>query len=135
MEKLNEKEGLDMKKIKTKNIKIIAMSDKEYAGHLNEIYEKVKRRKAKKEERIVLASITDLNKIITPERYRLICTIRKEKPKSINTLAKLLGRDRANVYRDLKYLEGLGLISLEEHRLVTTPIFNYEKILVEIPVA
>jgi predicted transcriptional regulator len=121
-----------MGRFKVKNIEIVAMSDKEYGKHLNDLYKKVKNRKAKSEERIVLTSISDLNKIITPARLRLIRTIKKKNPKSISVLAKLLGRDRANVYRDLKYLEGLGLISLEQHKLETTPIFNFEKIHVEI---
>ena len=124
-----------MGRFKVKNIEIVAMSDKEYGKHLNDIYKKVKNRKTKAEERIVLTSISDLNKIITPARLRLIRTIKKKNPKSISVLAKLLGRDRANVYRDLKYLEGLGLISLEQHKLETTPIFNFEKIHVEISVS
>jgi len=124
-----------MGRFKVKNIEIIAMSDKEYGKHLNDMYKKVKNRKAKSEERIVLTSISDLNKILTPARIRLIRTIKKKNPRSISVLAKLLGRDRANVYRDLKYLEGLGLISLEQHKLETTPIFNFEKIHVEISVS
>ena len=124
-----------MGRFKVKNIEIVAMSDKEYGKHLNDMYEKVKSRKAKSEERIVLTSISDLNKILTPARLKLIRTIKKKNPKSISILAKLLGRDRANVYRDLKYLEGLGLISLEQHKLETTPIFNFEKIHVEISVS
>jgi len=123
-----------MEQIKVKNIEIVAMDDKDYAVHLDEIYKKVKERKGQSEERIVLHSISDLNKILTPQRYRLICMLKKKKPRSINILAKLLGRDRANVQRDLKYLEGLGLVSLEEHKLETTPTFNFEKILVEISV-
>jgi predicted transcriptional regulator len=124
-----------MGRFKVKNIEIVAMSDKEYGKHLNDLYKKVKNRKAKKEERIVLTSISDLNKILTPERLRLIRTIKKKNPKSISILAKLLERDRANVFRDLKYLEGLGLISLEQHKMETTPIFNFEKIHVEISIS
>jgi len=124
-----------MGRFKVKNIEIVAMSDKEYGKHLNDLYKKVKDRKTKSEERIVLTSISDLNKILTPARLKLIRTIKKKNPKSISILAKLLGRDRANVYRDLKYLEGLGLISLEQHKLETTPIFNFEKIHVEISVS
>ena len=124
-----------MGRFKVKNIEIVAMSDKEYGKHLNDLYKKVKNRKTKSEERIVLTSISDLNKIITPARLKLIRTIKKKNPKSISVLAKLLGRDRANVYRDHKYLEGLGLISLEVHKLETTPIFNFEKIHVEISVS
>ena len=124
-----------MGRFKVKNIEIIAMSDKEYGKHLNDMYNKVKNRMAKSEERIVLTSISDLNKILTPARLRLIRTIRKKNPKSISILAKLLGRDRANVYRDLKYLEGLGLISLKKHKMETTPIFDFEKIHVEISIS
>ena len=124
-----------MGRFKVKNIEIVAIFDKEYGKHLNDMYNKVKNRKIKSEERIVLTSISDLNKILTPARLRLIRTIKKKNPRSISVLAKLLGRDRANVYRDLKYLEGLGLIFLEEHKMETTPIFDFEKIHVEISIS
>ena len=124
-----------MGRFKVKNIEIVAMSDKEYGKHLNDMYNKAKNRKVKSEERIVLTSISDLNKILTPARLELIRTIKKKNPRSISVLAKLLGRDRANVYRDLKYLEGLGLIFLEEHKMETTPIFDFEKIHVEISIS
>ena len=93
-----------MGRFKVKNIEIVAMSDKEYGKHLNDLYKKVKNRKAKKEERIVLTSISDLNKILTPERLRLIRTIKKKNPKSISILAKLLERDRANLQAAREYL-------------------------------
>ncbi len=124
-----------MGRFKVKNIEIVAMSDKEYGKHLNNLYKKVKDRKTKSVERIVLTSISDLNKILTPARLKLIRTIKKKNPRSISVLAKLLGRDRANVYRNLKYLEGLGLISLEQHKMETTPIFDFEKIHVEISIS
>ena len=43
-----------MGRFKVKNIEIIAMSDKEYGKHLNDQSNKVKNRKAKSEELIIL---------------------------------------------------------------------------------
>ena len=43
-----------MGRIRVKNIEIVAMSEKEYEKHLNDIYKKVKKRDAKKQPKHTL---------------------------------------------------------------------------------
>ncbi|MBS3145428.1 hypothetical protein J4414_01360 [Candidatus Woesearchaeota archaeon] len=69
------------------------------------------------------------SKVFSPERIRLIFTIRNEKIHSISGLAKELERPFESVDRDIKYLEGLGLIKLRKKEKAKIPIverrFNF----------
>jgi predicted transcriptional regulator len=52
-------------------------------------------------------------------------------------LAKMLKRDVKNTFDDIQFLANVGLIELKktkEGRERNTPIVNYDKILLEIPV-
>ncbi len=55
-----------------------------------------------------------LGKAITGARIELMNVIRLSKPKSIQELARLVGRDFKNVYNDVKFLHQFGLIDLKE---------------------
>ena len=55
-----------------------------------------------------------LGRVITPARLELLSMIRKEKPKSIQELSRLLKRDFKNVYQDVKALADAGLLELKE---------------------
>ena len=57
-----------------------------------------------------------LSKIITPERLRLLKTIRSERPTSVSQLARYLKRAQANVYKDVQFLAQLGIVTLKTHR-------------------
>lgn len=52
-------------------------------------------------------------KVFSPARLRLILRIKRNKLDNIYQLAKELGRRYEAVYRDVKYLEGLGLIKVK----------------------
>jgi predicted transcriptional regulator len=56
--------------------------------------------------------LTWLSKIFSPERMRLIQVVRKQKPKSILELAKILDRAQSNVQRDISELVELGILNL-----------------------
>ncbi len=49
---------------------------------------------------------------------RLILRVRKNNVKNIYQLAKELGRRYEAVYRDLKYLEGMGIIKLKKKQTI-----------------
>jgi len=55
-------------------------------------------------------------KVLSPERVRIIQTIRDQKPASIRQLAKLLDRAQQNVQKDVQELAGLGIIELKRMR-------------------
>jgi len=63
---------------------------------------------------IIVRSINDLNSILTPERVKVLQTIRESAPQSISELAFLPGRDRRNVIHDLTYLKGSGFVDFED---------------------
>jgi predicted transcriptional regulator len=51
-------------------------------------------------------------KIFSSERLRIIHTIRESKPDSVSALASTLGREQANVHRDVHFLAELGILEL-----------------------
>jgi predicted transcriptional regulator len=57
-----------------------------------------------------------LSKIFSPERLRLIQTIRYQKPESIYQLAKMLGRASSNVQKDIHELAEYGIVELKKRR-------------------
>jgi predicted transcriptional regulator len=71
-----------------------------------------------------------LGKVVTGARLELIAVARKSKPKSIQELARIVGRDFKNVYHDVKLLVNFGLLSLDEGgpRKSSTPIAKYSEI-------
>ena len=79
-----------------------------------------------------------MRKVLTEERLRILKIIKKYHPGSIYELAKILKRDTKNVSDDVHYLAELALIEIEKGksngREKTTPVVNYDKILLEIPV-
>jgi len=118
--------------MRLKNIEILVMNDKQYSKHLKDIVKSGK----KSTNKIVLSRYEDLTKILTKERIRMLRIIHSEKPKSISELAKLLNRDRRNVLADLNYLEGFGLVEIEEtekEKIYTKiPIVNFDELLVRL---
>lgn len=55
-------------------------------------------------------------KVLSVERLKLLRAIKKDKPSSVNQLAKLLGRSQQNVHKDVHYLAELGIIDLKKTR-------------------
>ncbi len=77
-----------------------------------------------------------VRKVLTPERIRIISMIKEKKPKSIYELAKMLGRNRSSVMRDLKHLTTLGLVEFDDsgRRNRKRPVVKYEEINIVIPI-
>jgi predicted transcriptional regulator len=71
----------------------------------------IDRRKA---EKTMIITPEVFVKIFSPQRVRLILRIEKNKLNNIYQLAKELNRKYEAVYRDIKYLEGMGIIKLKE---------------------
>ncbi|MBU1198686.1 MAG: ArsR family transcriptional regulator [Nanoarchaeota archaeon] len=62
-----------------------------------------------------------LIQIFTKKRIELIKYINKYKPKSVQELANLTHRKKQAVDRDLKMLEGLGLLTMNKNGRKATP--------------
>jgi len=81
----------------------------------------------KKAEKTLIITPEVFAKIFSPQRIKLMLAIKRNKIKNIYQLAKQLERKYEAVYRDIKLLEGLGLITLktkEKQRIpcLETPI-------------
>ena len=62
------------------------------------------------EFRITFEDPADLLRVLSAERLRVLYAIRKKTKPTISGLAIILKRDRRAVSRDVKLLEGLGLL-------------------------
>ncbi|MBI5196517.1 MAG: ArsR family transcriptional regulator [Nitrospirae bacterium] len=124
--------------MKIRNIKISIKSDDELFNEVKEVCGKLERgEKVKKHEGISFESIEAMRKVLTEERLKILKTIKKDHPRSIYELAKMLHRDIKNTFNDVQFLAQAGLIELKkikDGRERTTPRVNYDKILLEIPV-
>lgn len=65
---------------------------------------------------LTFPDISGLAKIFSPERVRLIMTVRDMKPESIYQLAKLLDRVPGNVKKDVDELAAFGILELKKKR-------------------
>ena len=68
----------------------------------------------KKAEKTIIVTPETFAKIFSPEKIKLMLKVKRENPESIYQLAKELDRKYESVYRDIKLLEGFGIIKLTE---------------------
>ena len=61
--------------------------------------------KKKKDDVIYFSSFDDMNKVLTSGRLSIIEAIKEYSPESVYELAKVLGKDQANLNKDIKILE------------------------------
>jgi len=124
--------------MKVKNIKVAIKSDEDIFKEVKDVVEKIERgEKVKKHEGISFDSIDAMRKVLTEERLKVLRVIKKEHPESIYELAKKLNRDIKNTFNDVQFLAEAGLLELKktkDGREKTTPLVNYDKIMLEIPV-
>ena len=124
--------------MKVKNIKIAMKSEDELFQEVKNVWDKTEKgEKLKRHEGLYFENLKAMRKVLTENRLRMLKVIRKEHPSSIYELAKFLKRDVKNTFDDIHFLADIGLIELrktKEGRERNTPVVNYEKILLEIPV-
>jgi len=124
--------------MRVKNIKIAVRSEDELFQEVKGVWEKVEKgEKVKKHEGLYFENLEAMRKVLTENRLKILKTVRKEHPSSIYELAKFLKRDVKNTFDDIQCLADIGLGELKktkEGRGRNTPIVNYEKIILEIPV-
>ncbi len=63
-------------------------------------------------DELVCDSMDAMLKIMSKARFEVFTAVVEGKPDSLYELAEILGKDHANVLRDVKSLESLGLIKL-----------------------
>ena len=124
--------------MRVKNIKVAIKSEDELFKEVKETWEKVEKgEKVAKHEGLYFENLEAIRKVLTENRLKILKIVKKEHPSSIYELAKMLKRDVKNTFDDIQFLANVGLIELKktkEGRERNTPIVNYDKILLEIPV-
>jgi len=81
----------------------------------------------KKAEKTIVMTPEIFAKVFSPQRVKMILRIEKNRIKNIYQLAKILGRKYEAVHRDIKLLEGFGIIKLKKKDREVKP-FIEEKI-------
>lgn len=66
------------------------------------------------QDSIACKSVEDMVKLMTKTRFQVFTAIVEQAPDSLTELAKILDKDLANIQRDVRVLESLGLVELEK---------------------
>jgi len=80
-------------------------------------------------------SFEAFRKALTPKRLELLHVIKRQKPSSINELARMAKRDVKNIADDVNYLEQIGLIEKRETASKTAPVVAYDRVKLEMEIA
>ncbi|MEK6843430.1 MAG: ArsR family transcriptional regulator [Candidatus Micrarchaeota archaeon] len=129
-------------KFVAKDVQIEIMSLDDFARRADAKIKQIKEGKTAEFEgkKLVFPSLDILRKVLTPKRIQMLRVIRANNPSSIYELAKLLKKDRRNVLKDLRYLEGTGLIEVKKdskpksERRNLIPTVSFSRIVVGIPI-
>lgn len=82
------------------------------------------------DEALILSlSDEEMTQIFTKKRLEIIRTIKRKHPKTMSELANTVKRELAAVNRDLKILEGLGIVKLERKGRKVKPLID-KKVLI-----
>ena len=92
------------------NIKIVK-SINEYNKGLNE---RIEKGLIKKPESGMVMTPETFSKVFSPERIKLLQRIYRNKINNIYQLARELGKPYEVVFRNIKYLEGIGLVKITD---------------------
>jgi len=79
-------------------------------------------------------NVTDeqLQRLTSSKNVELLRAVSEHDPGSINELAEVLDRDYKEVHRNVKKLEGIGVVELEEDGRAKKPVFGYDEIDIQI---
>lgn len=105
--------------MKARKFKIKIQSLEGFKEDFRKAWKAAERGKNWEEEYDLVLNFQDassLSRVFSPERIRIIQTIRDQKPASIRELARLLKRAQPNVQKDVQDLAGLGVLELKRAR-------------------
>jgi len=85
------------------------------------------------EQTLTFPSVEKLFKILTPARWEIVKALQTREFKSIRDLAKFLGRDYSNVWKDIQILNDLGIVEVEKTERGYRVYIPYERIVMEFP--
>ena len=87
---------------------------KSVSKYSREINQKIKNGALEKPESGIVMTPETFNKVFSPERIKLLQRIYRNNVKNIYQLAKELNKPYEVVFRNIKYLEGIGLVAITE---------------------
>jgi predicted transcriptional regulator len=73
------------------------------------------------QEWLTFDDLETLLRVLTPARWTLLRSLRREGPLSVRKLSKALSRDYKNVYTDVRELERAGLVTKVKDGRVMVP--------------
>ncbi len=117
---------------KTREKVIIITDPKTALQEFAQAYRKAQKGELEEKDTIGVSGLRELQSILSPERLKLLKTIRKHSPGSIKELARLVGRDAKNVHRDLTLLKAAGLIELRKKGKEVRPVVDYDEIVIKL---
>ncbi len=103
------------------NIKEKMKKDNRYTDEILRDKKKIDKKAA---EKTLIITPETFAKIFSPERMRLILKIKDTRQMNIYQLAKELDRKYEAVHRDIKLLEGFGIIKIKDDEKKKIPEIN-----------
>lgn len=101
--------------MRVKNITIASKSDEELFQEGKDVGEKTEHGgKARKHEGPRFKNLAATRKVLRKNRLKILKTVRKGRPSSIDELAKVLKRDVKNTFDDIQFLAGIGVIDVKK---------------------
>ena len=99
--------------MKSEVIRIVIM---DWDSLVNKTIDDIKKRRADDNNGVIYVKNIDVaRKILTPQRMRLLSTVRNSKPVSLYALAKIMKKDIKSVISDADMLNHFGLLRLESY--------------------
>ena len=124
--------------MKIKKVKIGIKSAKKALEEFVQAGEAIEHgKKVKSEKGVYFASLSGFRKALSPKRLELLHLIKEKRPRSLQELSRISGRNMKNVITDVALLENLGLIDLhraKKGRKEAAPRVGYSRISLEIAV-
>lgn len=105
--------------MKLRKFKIKIQSMDKYFNEFRDAWKKASKEKKTDTEfdlSLNFSDISQLNKVFSTQRLRIIEAIKRKRPNSIRELSKILDREQSNVQRDVQELANLGVIQLKRIR-------------------
>jgi predicted transcriptional regulator len=82
---------------------------------------------------LLVSSMEGISQIMSPARLNLFNCLIEKQPNSILELAEYLQRDYEEVEKEVRSLEGMGIIKLKKTGKMVQPIALYQQITIEFP--
>ena len=88
------------------------------------------------EDTIFFESLDLVDSFISPMKAKIIRAIQKHSPQSLYELAQVLDKDQGYIQKEVKFLEGLGVLEIESvkdaGRTRSVPKVLYDKFIIDL---